>query len=264
MGPSNRNWKTARKIWLDFLRQRVKKTSYGGRPEEGVAMNRYQRPEQPKPIGTIVGVVLALGAILTFMILMATGVIGPKSKQTQTSGSSGRTPRSGPAAGPAAPTAPTAGPMQGVVNFTGRFDEKVNTRKVEILCPACSKPVEAGIPKCPYCNQSIKWPDKVPCKFCGEKPGSCGVCQGTSNCPFCSKGRMLYGMRPPCTPCNNSGKCPACGGTGKCGYCEDGFYSPGRTPPPKPVRKLEPPPPEVKPEAPAPPPPADGTAPAAP
>jgi hypothetical protein len=222
-------------------------------------MNRYQRPEQPKPIGTIIGVVVAFAFVLVFMLLMATGVISPKRKEAQTPAAPtlgvGPAYRPGqPGVSPSNPTgvATPGAPGQGVVRFSGRFDEKANTRKVETLCPSCGKPVESGIERCPLCSAGIKWPEKVKCGHCSmDKPGACGVCGGTGNCPFCSKGpRMLMGVRPPCDACNRSGKCPACEGDGKCGFCVDGIYTPGKTPPPKPPKKLEPPPPEVKPEAP--------------
>jgi len=220
---------------------------------------RYQRPEQPKQIGTIIGVVIALGAVCVFMILMATGVINPKRNQPQPPAAPGANPPKTPVGSHVpvgSPVGPVAAIPLGLVRFTGRFDEKGNTRKVETLCPnpACGKSVDSGLPKCPHCGAAVKWPDKVKCGFClQDKPGACGVCGGTGNCPFCSKGpRMLMGVKPPCDLCNNSGKCPACEGTTKCGYCEEGFYYPGKTPPPKPPKKLEPPPPEVKPETPAP------------
>jgi len=216
-------------------------------------MSRYQHTQQPKPVGTIVGAVLALGAVAIFLALMATGVInlGPKKKapvsgpvgtvQGSLPGPASSGTGSGDATGTAAPAAPA---NQAIIRFSGRFDEKANTRKVETLCPKCEKPVDAGIPKCPFCNADIKWPEKVPCKFCSsEKPGACGVCQGSGNCPFCSKGpRMLMGVKPPCDSCHSSGKCPACEGSGACSYCDAGFYYPGRPLPPKPAKKTEPPP----------------------
>jgi len=60
-------------------------------------MTRYQRPEQPKPIGTIIGVVVAFAFVLLFMLLMATGVISPRRKENPTGrgnpGSARRLPR---------------------------------------------------------------------------------------------------------------------------------------------------------------------------
>ncbi len=197
------------------------------------------RHEQPKPVGTIIGVVVCLGLIGGFLILVSKGVI----KGGSDDGSHGqvteldvvRQPSTGtlPAPGPTQPS-PTPVPVaSGEVRvvFSGGLTEQGDSRKVVYKCPhpGCGKEIrEFGAPNCMSCGKPIKWPQKVTCGFCGGS-GTCGACKGSGKCPVCGKGpRMLMGVRPPCNACNSTGKCPACDASGKCQFCEGGTYYPGK------------------------------------
>jgi len=171
------------------------------------------------------------------MALMATGVINMKSKEKTVAPAprprplpaARRPSRSRPPRPPASLRLPRSPPRHGVIRFSGHFTEKENTRKVELLCPSCGKPIDAGIPKCPSCNAAVKWPEKVKCGFCfSDKPGACGVCNGTGNCPVCSKGRgCSWASGLPATPAR-ARQVPGLRRQRLCGYCEEGWYFPGR------------------------------------
>jgi hypothetical protein len=226
-------------------------------------MARY-RHEQPKPVGTIIGVVVCLGAIGGFLILVSTGVIklGGKKQQPERLPSSGpvipppntgNTGNGGTTTGtrPVRPVRPVTAPGEVIVSFSGSFSETGDTRKVTYKCPhaGCGKEiVDVLIPKCTGCGKSIKWPQKVPCRFCTG--GKCKSCEGKGKCSRCGQGRrMLMGVKPPCDVCNNTEKCQACTGTGTCTFCEGGTFYPGKPKTPPKSKSDEPPPiPKPKPE----------------
>jgi len=223
-------------------------------------MARY-RQERPKPVGTIVGVVLCLGAIGVFLVLVSTDVIKFEKKPPappRRAGGTGPAPAPAPAPGrgtsPTAdpgtttPTAPETASGEVVVAFTGSFSEKGDTRKVVYRCPHCGKEiVDVRVPKCPSCARNLKWPTKVRCGFCAGS-GECKFCKGTGKCPVCNKGRpMLMGVKPPCEACNTTGKCPACNGTKVCTFCERGVFFPGKPKAPE-KPSSQPPPPIPKPQ----------------
>jgi hypothetical protein len=237
-----------------MARQMTRTEGGAGKPQA-----RHQRGEKPPPTGTYIGVGLALGGTLLFMVLMATGVISVGSKpQAQAQAPKRQTPGAAPvtvtqpAGTPARPVAPgVAAPAR--IAFTGQFSKTENTRRIEITCPNCAKAIDPGIPKCPFCSTGVSWPDRVKCGFCsGEKPGGCGVCGGEGRCPFCkNQPRMLFGMGQGCDSCSQSMKCPACDGTGKCVYCEEGWYRPGYKPATRPAKRVEETIPKPQPEGPA-------------
>ncbi len=227
-------------------------------------MARHRR-EQPKSVGTIVGVVVCLGAVGGFLILVSTGVIkfgadkkGPPPPPAGTGGPSTRPV--GPTTRPVGPAttdggnttaAPTRNPSAAGevrVHFVGSFTANGDTRRISYKCPHCQREiVDVRVPKCPSCAKSIIWPTKAACKFC-DATGTCTFCKGTGKCPECGKGpRMLMGVKPPCNACNSTGKCPACQGSKTCTYCEGGNFYPGK---PKSTRKSasEEPPPIPKPK----------------
>jgi hypothetical protein len=121
-----------------------------------------------------------------------------------------------------------------LVVFEGAFGAKGDTRKVLYKCPHCQKAVvDVLAPNCLACTKAIKWPAKVPCKFCAAS-GKCTFCKGDGKCPECAKGgRMLMGVKPPCEVCNQTETCPACNGAGKCTFCEGGSFRPGVAPKPE-------------------------------
>ncbi|MHC4914977.1 MAG: hypothetical protein ACYTGB_05750 [Planctomycetota bacterium] len=216
------------------------------------------RAEKPKPVGTIIGVVVCLGLIGGFLILVNQGVIKGSNKQANQGGEIKvvRTPSGGvlPAPGPGLPTPIPVPVASGEVrvSFTGGLTETGDTRKIVYKCPhpGCGKEVrEFGSPNCLSCAKGIKWPQKVSCGFCSAS-GKCGACKGEGKCPVCGKGpRMLMGVRPPCNACNTTGKCPACDTSGKCEHCESGTYYPGQPKStPKPATQEDPPIPKPKPE----------------
>ena len=219
--------------------------------------SRYPRQAKPSPTGTYVGVGLALGGILLFMVLMSTGVIDLGSKKQPQAQAPARPVATAPAYAPqpvgtpVKPVAPGAA-AQARIAFAGHFTKTENTRHIEVTCPSCAKNIDPGIPKCPFCSTGMSWPDRVKCGFCsGEKPGGCGVCGGDGRCPFCrNQPRMLFGMGQGCDSCTQSMKCPACDSTGKCVYCEDGWYRPGYKPPTKGSRRVEETIPKPQPEGP--------------
>jgi hypothetical protein len=221
-------------------------------------MARY-RHDQPKPVGTILGVVVCLGAVGGFLILISTGVIkfgADKNRQPRppVRGSGSTTRPVGPVTtdGGTSTAAPTSTPSalgEVRVYFIGKFTAKGDTRKISYKCPHCQQEiVDVRVPKCTNCAKSISWPTKVPCKFCGAT-GKCTFCKGTGKCPKCGKGRrMLMGLKAPCDVCDSTRDCPACDGNKTCTYCEGGNFYPGK---PKSTRKPsnEEPPPIPKPKS---------------
>jgi hypothetical protein len=202
-------------------------------------MARYHHSE-PKPVGTIIGVIACLGAIGGFLILVSTGVIKlgsdkPKPRVQPPPVSGGPSvpgPVTNPPPSTGTPTqtpAPPATPGIVRVEFSGSFTAQGDTRKIVYKCPHCNSPiVDVLIAKCPSCGKGLKWPQKVACGFCGGS-GKCKFCKGTGKCPACAKGpRMLMGVKPPCDVCNSTGKCPACNGNGTCTFCESGVFYPGK------------------------------------
>jgi hypothetical protein len=213
-------------------------------------MARY-RQERPKSVGTIVGVVICLGAVGLFLVLLSTGVIKFDKKQKlppPRAGAGGTAPTSPAPRGRKDPgTTPATSPRPAVARevrivFSGSFTRASDTRKILLQCPHCGKDLtEVGGAKCPHCLKALKWPDKVTCGFCKGK-GVCTACSGSGECPFCSGGpRMLMGVRPPCDACSNSRKCPACAGTKKCGFCHQGQFYPANVKPPDKKPPTEPP-----------------------
>ncbi len=221
-----------------------------------VSMARY-RQERSKPVGTIVGVVVCLGAIGGFLILISTGIISFDKKAPvpppRASGTGTKTPTphdNGSATGTNAKTSPPASPGEVRVSFLGTFTQRGDTRKLAYTCPHCQKNiVDVRVPKCPNCAKAIKWPQKVPCGFCSGK-GQCKFCKGTGNCPACGQGhRMLMGVKPPCETCNTTGKCPSCSKTRACTFCESGTFFPGKPKAPeKPASETPPSIPKPQPE----------------
>jgi hypothetical protein len=195
-------------------------------------MARRQR-EKGNPAGTIIGVVIGLGAVVLFLILVTTGAIGGAKPVSQPPSSNVRIVQPETGTGPSpvgpAPTVTTPGkPGEVMISFTGQFTKSGDTRKVSYKCPHCKAAItDVGAPKCLSCGKGIKWPQKARCGFCSGS-GQCGVCKGKGTCPFCSEGPpMLMGVKPPCDACNQSGKCPACRGAKNCSFCEGGTFYPG-------------------------------------
>lgn len=217
-----------------------------------------RRHERPKPIGTIIGVVVCLGAIGGFLLLYnLTDIFKPRQRDAtftpppDTNGT--RPPVKTNGVKVTRPPTPSA-PNMVKWDFKGSFTKEADTRKMVYSCPFCGKEiVDVQIPKCPNldCAKGLKWPKKVSCGFCGgpRSGGICRVCKGTGKCQVCAnRPRLLMGVKQPCETCRDTEKCQACGGDTKtCDFCEGGWYYPGKPKlPPKTGSSDQPPIPKPK------------------